>query len=267
MSGRGDRSGAGRRRALGQNFLIDPDVARRTVEAAGVVQGDRVLEIGPGRGILTSPLLGAGAGVFAVEIDERLADELERRHLPGLTVRRADFLRFDLDELPSSRMTVVANLPYSTGTAILERLLGAPARFPRIVVMLQKEVAARLAAEPGARAYGSLSVLTALWARAALVLDVPPACFRPPPKVDSAVVRLDVSPTPRVPVRDAEVFRRVVRAAFAQKRKMLRNTLRAAFGDDAEALLERTGIDGRRRAETLSLEEFAALTREAERLA
>lgn len=261
------RGGGGRRKALGQNFLIDEAIAHETVVAAGIHGGDSVLEIGPGHGVLTRPLLATGAQVFAVEIDERLAGALAENAPPELTVERADFLRFDLQRLPAGPLLVVANLPYSTGTAILERLLTRPERFPRIVVMLQKEVADRVAAEPGSRSYGSLSVLTALWAEASVVLDVPPSCFRPRPKVDSAVVRLDVSESPRVAVEDVDAFRRVVRAAFGQKRKMLRNTLRAAFGDDAAAVLERTGIDGRRRAETLTLEEFARLTDEADAVA
>lgn len=235
--------------------------------AAEVGEGSAVLEIGPGRGVLTRPLLAAGARVVAVEIDESLAEALESRAPSGLTVERADFLRFDLDRLPESPMTVVANLPYSTGTAIVERLLQCPARFPRIVVMLQKEVADRLAATPGSRAYGSLSVLTGLWARVSHVLDVGPEAFRPRPKVDSAVVRLDVEPTPRADVGDLDVFRRVVRSAFGQKRKMLRNTLRDAFAEETQAVLDRCEIDGRRRAETLTLEEFAQLSREAARLA
>lgn len=263
----GERSGSGRRRALGQNFLVDPEIAFRTVHAAEIQAGDSVLEIGPGKGMLTRPLLAVGARVFAVEIDERLAAALEAEHHDGLTVERANFLRFDLERLPPGPMVVVANLPYSTGTAIVERLLSEPVRFPRIVVMLQKEVADRLAAEPGSRSYGSLTVLTALWAKAQVVLDVPAASFRPRPKVESAVVRLDVSVDPRVEIADRERFRKVVRAAFAQKRKMLRNTLRAAFGEEAGAALERAGIDGRRRAETLALEEFAVLAREVGGLA
>ena len=262
-----ERSRTGRRRALGQNFLVDGRVAEQTVAAAGVGPGDRVLEVGPGRGILTRRLLAAGADVVAVEIDEALADSLARGDMggdPALRIERADVLRFDFDRLSPEPHTVVANLPYSTGTAILERLLAEPARFPRIVVMLQKEVVERIAAAPGSRAYGSLSVLTALWAEANVVLEVPAESFRPAPKVDSAVVRLDVSTTPRVEVREPAAFRAVVRAAFAQKRKMLRNTLRAAYGDAAESGLERAEIDGRRRAETLTLEEFARLSIELE---
>lgn len=247
--------------------MIDDEVAAQAVAAAEIEAAATVLEIGPGRGVLTRPLLAAGARVVAVEIDERLAENLASGAPPELTVERADFLRFDLDRLPSGPITVVANLPYSTGTAIVERLLGSPERFPRLVVMLQKEVADRLAAQPGTRAYGSLSVLTALWAQVSHVLDVPPEAFRPKPKVDSAVVRLDVVTTPRVPVEDVGEFRRVVRAAFGQKRKMLRNTLRAAFAEQTQEVLERCDIDGRRRAETLTLDEFARLAREAVRLA
>ena len=261
------RGSAGRRRALGQNFLVDPEVVSRTIEAAGIAEGQAVLEIGPGQGILTRGLLAAGARVHAVEIDSRLADALKGEDLAGLTLLEGDFLKIDLGVLPDSPLLVVANLPYATGTAIVERLLASPERFPRIVVMLQKEVAARLAAEPGSRSYGSLSVLTALWARSSMLFEVPPSSFRPRPKVDSAVVRLDVSARPRAPVSDPGLFRDVVRAAFAQRRKMLRNTLRASFGESGLLALDRAGIDERRRAETLTLEEFASLTHEVAALA
>lgn len=265
-----------RRRALGQNFLVDEGVARRTVAAAEIGATDRVLEVGPGKGVLTKYLTATAARVCAVEVDEELAEGLSRGRAVSealssdadpaasdrLTIIRSDFLRFDLSRLDEGPWLVVSNLPYSTGTAILERLLEFPARFPRIVVMLQKEVAQRLAAEPGTRSYGSLSVLTSLWCATELCFEVPPKCFRPAPKVDSAVVRLDVSPEPRVAIPDPAAFRGLVRASFAQKRKMLRNTLRAAYGEEAEPALERARVDGRRRAETLTLEEFARLAHE-----
>jgi 16S rRNA (adenine1518-N6/adenine1519-N6)-dimethyltransferase len=155
---------------------------------------------------------------------------------------------------------VVANLPYSTGTAILQRLLEAPERVDRIVVMLQREVADRICAEPGGRAYGALTLLTAQHARVVRGFDVPPSAFRPPPEVDSTVIRLDVAPAPRAAVADEPGFRSVVRAAFAQRRKTLRNALGTSFGRErSEGALARVGIDPDRRAETLSLDEFARL--------
>jgi 16S rRNA (adenine1518-N6/adenine1519-N6)-dimethyltransferase len=256
-----------RRRALGQNFLIDGDVARRTVAAARLVSGEWVLEVGPGRGVLTRVLLDAGVRVCAVEIDPELAGALERQRLPGLQVIEADFLRLDLAELPAPRFVVVANLPYASGTAIVERLLEHRERFPRLVVMLQREVAERLSASPGSRAYGALTVLTALWAEASLEFTVPAHAFRPVPRVESAVVRLEVATAPRVPVASPTAFRRVVRAAFAQRRKMLRNTLAAVFGEDTERVLSSVGIDPRRRAETLSTAEFAVLADEVRAVA
>lgn len=229
--------------------------------------GQAVLEIGPGRGVLTRPLLAAGARVVAVEIDEDLVERFPPALREKLTLLRADFLELDLSVLPDEPMAVVANLPYSSGTAIVERLLGEPSRFPRLTVMLQKEVAERLGARPGSRSYGALSVLTALRAHPTLLFDVPPAAFRPPPKVQSAVVRLDVLPRIREDVPDPAFFARVVHGAFSQRRKTLRNSMRAAFGASGPKALEAAGIDPSRRAETLSLEEFVDLAREVGSLA
>lgn len=251
----------GRRHALGQHFLRDAAVVGRILDLAGLEKGTEVLEIGPGRGALTFPLLDAGYRVTAVEFDRMLAESLQALQRPGLRVLHADFLRLDLDALPATPMPVVANLPYSTGTAIVTRLLEHSARFPRLVVMLQKEVAARLAAAPGSRAYGSLSIFTQLHAEVGDSFQVPPAAFRPPPKVDSSVVRLDARSAPRVALRDDALFRRVVLAGFATRRKTLRNALGAAFGKPAAlAALDAAGIDPMRRAETLSIEEFAQLS-------
>lgn len=253
-----------RRHALGQHFLIDGDVAERAIRLAELEPGARVLEIGPGRGALTDRLRAAGHPVVAVELDDALADALERRADPGLRIVRGDFLRVDLEVLGEGPLPVVANLPYSTGTAIVSRLLEHPDRFPRLVVMLQLEVAQRLCAEPGSRAYGGLTVLCALHATATMGFVVPPRAFAPPPKVDSAVARLDATAIPRTDVGDRRLFRRVVQTAFGQRRKTLRNALSAGFGPvAAAAMLERAGIDPRRRAETLSLDDFACLTRAA----
>ena len=182
----------GRRHALGQHFLIDGEVAENAIRLAELEPGATVLEIGPGRGALTDRLRAAGHPVVAVELDETLAANLIARRDPGLTIVRGDFLRIALDALPPGPLPVVANLPYSTGTAIVSRLLEQPARFPRLVVMLQLEVAQRLCAAPGSRAYGGLTVLCALQATASMGFVVPPSAFAPRPKVESAVIRLDV---------------------------------------------------------------------------
>ncbi|HEY8517759.1 MAG TPA: 16S rRNA (adenine(1518)-N(6)/adenine(1519)-N(6))-dimethyltransferase RsmA [Candidatus Binatia bacterium] len=258
---------AARRRALGQHFLIDGEVADRTVQLADLDPGATVLEIGPGRGALTDRLLAAGHRVVAIEVDPELASALEARRDDRLTIVRGDALQVDLATLPPGPLPVVANLPYATGTAIVTRLLEHPERFPRLTVMLQLEVAERLCASPNTRAYGSLTVLSALHAEAIFGFVVPPQAFSPRPQVDSAVVRLDVVTTPRAAVIDEALFRRVVRAAFAQRRKTLRNALTAGFGSAvADAMLAAAEIDPRRRAETLSLDEFALLTSAAARV-
>jgi 16S rRNA (adenine1518-N6/adenine1519-N6)-dimethyltransferase len=256
-------SGRARRRALGQHFLVDARVVERTIELAALTPGVPVLEIGPGHGVLTAELLRRNHPVLAVEIDRELAPALAEWSDARLEVVAADFL--ELDEEARSRLprNVVSNLPYSTGTAILERLLERPDRVDRIVVMLQREVADRLCADPGSRAYGALTLLTALHAKASYGFTVPPTAFRPPPKVESSVIRLDVEAEPRIAVSSTASFRRVVKSAFAQRRKTLRNSLGATFGrEPAERALTRSEIDPGRRAETVSLAEFARLTDE-----
>ncbi len=257
-----------RRHALGQNFLVDSGVARAALALAELGAGSSVLEIGPGHGALTEVLLAAGHEVFAVEIDPALAASLSARGHDRLHVELADFLRLPLSAVPAKVRNVVANLPYSSGTAMVSRLVGEIGRFDRIVVLLQREVAERLCAGPGGHAYGALSVLTALGATARLGPIVPPSAFRPQPKVESALVRLDCRMQIPEGVPDVAAFRRVVRGAFGQRRKTLRNALGSALGREAALLaLAAAGIDGERRAETLTFGEFGALTRAALALA
>ena len=251
---------SGRRHALGQHFLADESFVHRAIELAALPAGSSVLEVGPGRGALTFPLLEAGHHVTAVEFDRLLAERLAAAEVDRLRVEQGDFLRFDMADLPAGPMFVVANLPYSTGTAILTRLLELPEKFPRIVVMLQREVAQRLVAQPGSRSYGSLSIFTQMQAEVQMGFSVPPEAFRPPPRVDSAVVRLDLSVDQRYPCGDPVRFRRLVRSAFAQRRKTLRNSLGAVYGKEAAlAAMARVDIDPVRRAETVSIPEFCAL--------
>jgi 16S rRNA (adenine1518-N6/adenine1519-N6)-dimethyltransferase len=248
------------RRRLGQSFLVDPVYVERIVSAARV-DGEAVLEIGPGLGALSARLAELAAELALVEIDAELAaalrDGLAAR--PNVRVTHGDALAVDLDEvLPAGRrVVVVANLPYSVGTQILMRLLEERVRFSRMVLMLQREVAERVTAEPGTRAYGIPTLWTKLHADAEILFRVPAGAFVPRPKVESAVLRLSVRSTPRVALASEERFRAIVRAAFGQRRKTLG---RALSGIVSPSQFGEAGIDPRRRGETLSLEEFARLS-------
>jgi 16S rRNA (adenine1518-N6/adenine1519-N6)-dimethyltransferase len=267
------RPTGGKRRALGQHFLRDEHMVERIVSLVRPTAADLVVEIGPGEGALTGRLA-AGAGRFvALEVDAALAARLAARIAPSPTVeiRHADALAFDWAGLPAlrpegaGRILVVGNLPYSVGKPILMALAeAAPALAvaapTEMALMLQKEVAERVAAPPGDRTYGSLSVLTQCAAEVRLAFTVPPGAFRPPPLVDSAVLHLRALARPPVAIADPRRFRALVRAAFSQRRKSLANALAAGLGlpvERARALLAAAGIDPGRRAETLSLAEFA----------
>jgi 16S rRNA (adenine1518-N6/adenine1519-N6)-dimethyltransferase len=229
---------------------------------------DLVVEIGPGEGALTGELARRAGSVIALEVDRELAARLRARALANVDVRDADARTWEYGTLvrpEGGRVLVAGNLPYSVGKPILEALVVARTAIDEMALMLQKEVAERLAAPPGSRTYGGLSVLTQLYCDVRLALRVPPGAFRPPPKVDSAVVHLRVLPAPRVPLADERRFHTVVRAAFAQRRKMLANALAATLGiglAEARAASTRAGIDPARRAETLTIHEFASLTRQ-----
>lgn len=252
------------RRRLGQHFLVDPNIVRKIMTAAALEPHATVLEIGPGRGILTRALCVSARSVIAVEVDARLVADL-RRDLAGtgnLDLHHADALEFPFAELPPGTV-VVANLPYSISTPILFRLLEAWRRIDRMVLMLQAEVARRIVAEPGTKDYGILSVVARYWSEPALAFTVSPRCFRPSPAVSSAVVTLAIRRVRLVPERDEPLLTRLVRAAFAHRRKTLFNSLRNE-GWPPERITQALAacrIKPARRAETLSVEEFAALTR------
>jgi 16S rRNA (adenine1518-N6/adenine1519-N6)-dimethyltransferase len=261
------RHGLGARHALGQHFLLDPAITARIAAAAGDLSAGTTIEIGPGPGGLTRALVEAGARhVFAVEIDERCLNALDEiaAAAPGrLTLVQADALAFDA-ALECGRRglpgpyRVVANLPYNVATPLLVGWLDGIARYAGFVLMLQKEVADRLAAPPGGKTYGRLSVMAQWRARVERLFVLPPGAFVPRPKVHSAVVRLTPRAAPQG-AADVAAMARVVAAAFGQRRKMLRRSL-AALGD-AEALLAAAGIAGTKRAEELAVEDFAALAR------
>lgn len=258
--------GAGsRRRALGQHFLRDAGIARAIVELVAPTASDLVVEIGPGDGALTGELARRAGRVMALEVDPSLAARLRPR-LPGVEIVEADARSWDYGALAApagGRVLVVGNLPYSVGKPILNALVAARTAIDSMALMLQREVAERVAAAPGSRVYGSLSVLTQLYCDVELALRVPAGAFRPPPKVESAVIRLGVLRAPRVAVADERRFHVVVRAAFAQRRKTLANALAAGLGrpvDAVRAAVESAGIEPSRRAETLTIFEFADLT-------
>ena len=245
-------------KGLGQNFLIDAGAVQRIVEAAEISAGDEVLEIGAGIGTLTQGLLEAGAKVTAVELDKKLPAVLKET-LAGYENFRlveGDVLKVNLAELMPRKFKVVANLPYYITTQILLTLLEKNLPVIKIVTMVQREVAERMTAAPGSKIYGALSVAVQFRSEARIAFEVPPESFLPPPEVTSAVVVCDVRKPPFEV--DEEFFTRVVRAAFAQRRKTLINSL-AGAGFDREKILA-SGIDVKRRAETLSLEEFARLS-------
>jgi 16S rRNA (adenine1518-N6/adenine1519-N6)-dimethyltransferase len=246
----------------GQHFLIDPLVIGHMIEAAGLDSTDTILEIGPGLGALSDSLAKFAARLYLVEVDEVLATRLQKRFTNNHAVEviAADFLRLSLPETFSEpTMHIVASLPYNVAIPILFRVLEHRWQFLDATVMLQKEVANRLCAVPATKAYGAVSVLMQLYATATPVCTVGPRSFFPAPQVQSQVVKLTFHHNPRVAIPEESVFRRVVKAAFAQRRKTLRNALLAAGYRQLEAVSTQTGIDMQRRGETLSLDEFAAL--------
>lgn len=250
------------KKRYGQNFLRDRHVVERILAAAAIGAEDRVLEIGPGLGALTGDLLARAAEVNIIEVDPELIDYWSKQSHPKLRLHAGDALHLDWATiLPHPPYKLAANLPYNISTPILFRMIEHRRLFSRLVLMFQKEVGERLCAPPGGKDYGVLSVFCQLWFDVRKVVVVPPGAFHPPPKVHSIVVQLDPLPAARVPVANEPLFRKVVKGAFGQRRKTLRNALGGAgFADDAiDQALAASAIDGKRRGETLSLEEFARL--------
>lgn len=248
------------RKRFGQHFLRDPAVVRRIVAALAPRAGETIVEIGPGEGVLTRALIEQARPVHVVELDRDLAAHLRKAFPPeSVVVHEADALAFDFRRLvpaPGQRLRLVGNLPYNISTPLLFHLLEQVDAIDDMLFMLQKEVVERLAAAPDTSDYGRLSVMIQWRLRAEPLFEVAPPAFYPPPRVDSAVVRLLAHARAPVTPRDPAVFAAVVKAAFAGRRKMLRNTLRALVDP---ARLEALGIDPRRRAETLTLAEFARI--------
>lgn len=248
------------RKRFGQHFLHDPGVIGRIVRAIGPAPGERLVEIGPGEGALTLPLLAHGARLTVIELDRDLAARLAARPEVGdtLTVVQGDALKIELAELaaPGERLRLVGNLPYNVSTPLLFRFIEQLAVIRDMHFMLQREVVERMAAGPGTKAYGRLSVMLAVACRVEPLFDIGPGAFRPPPKVWSSVVRLEPWAEPPFPVPNPARFAEVVRRAFGQRRKTLRNALSGLV--DAEAI-RTAGCDPGARAETLPPAAFARL--------
>lgn len=264
------------KKSLGQNFLIDGNILRKIVAAAELNSDKGALEIGPGLGALTERLAQTANRVVAVEIDGRLIKVLQRTvsAYQNVHILNGDILQLDLKKLfaehflENQKISVVANLPYYITTPIIMKLLEERLPLEHIVVMIQKEVAERLTASPGSKQYGSLSVAIRYYTEPELVMTVPHTVFIPQPNVESAVIKLKMREKPAVYVQDESRFFSLVQACFAQRRKTISNNLaQSSFFSKMEKekiqlVLQKIGIDPARRAETLSIEEFAALSDE-----
>ena len=259
------------RRRYGQHFLVDPEAARRIVELVQPREGDLVLEVGPGTGALTRGLVRHFDRVVAVEIDRDLAARLSRMTGEGFALVNEDVLQFDFVDLlcreGRRKLCVVGNLPYNISAPFLFKLRENARLVSSAVLTLQREVAQRLTADPGSKTYGALTVMLHLWCRSRTVLQLPPQAFRPRPQVQSCVLQLEFSDRPRLELLSESMFEGLVRAAFGQRRKMLRNALQpwwaslaAGVKTSLAEVAESAGIDLSRRAEALTPSDFAAFS-------
>jgi 16S rRNA (adenine1518-N6/adenine1519-N6)-dimethyltransferase len=253
------------RKSLGQNFLHDPNMLDKIVSIAELSPDDLVLEVGPGTGLLTERIAKAAKQLISIEVDERLQPLLEEivAQNPNLTIRYQDILSLDVNKLYENQpYVVVANLPYYITSAIMRHLLESDHRPSRLVLTMQMEVAERIIAKPDDMSI--LSVSVQFFGRPQIAARLKPSVFWPRPEVDSAVVRIDTYDQPIVDVPNNQMFFRVVRAGFGQKRKQLKNSLASGLGlnaDQTATIFDTSKIDSRRRAETLTLNEWALLTR------
>ncbi len=260
-------------KSLGQNFVTDPAVTEGIIEAAGAGPKDLVIEIGPGLGVITSKAAAGCGKLVAIEIDKKLLPILAETvgWQPNVKILNEDILQADLakivaeekvlpDGSTAENVRLIGNLPYYITTPILNKLMALPGLFASLTIMVQKEVAEKMMAAPGAKNYGVISIHVQYFCEIEYIMDVPKEVFLPQPKVDSSVLTLHVRKQPAVQPRDEELFFELVKAGFSQRRKTLSNSLTGVRGADRDTVvraLEAAGIDPKRRAETLSLEEFA----------
>jgi 16S rRNA (adenine1518-N6/adenine1519-N6)-dimethyltransferase len=254
------------KKKLGQHFLIDEKILKQIITCAKLSQKDIVLEIGAGIGILTTQLVPLVSKIIAIEIDTDLINIL-KQELAGYTnvlLIKDDILKINLSEFKQeNKIKVIANLPYYIVTPVILHLLQGKENFSTLILMVQKEVGDRILAKPGSKIYGALSIFVQYHTQVKLVCHVNKECFFPRPKVDSVVLRLDVLKSPNISVKDEGFFFQVVRSAFSKRRKMLVNAISSNLGikkDKLAMLLNECGIDPKRRAETISLEEFGRIS-------
>lgn len=260
-------------KSLGQNFLTDINVVSRIVDTAEITKDDMVIEIGPGVGSMTGELASRAGKVIAVEIDRHLIPALEDnlKAFSNLEIINEDIMKVSVADITNNkdnmRLKVVANLPYYITTPIIMKLLEEDNDIEQMVFMVQKEVAQRMVAKPGGKDYGALSVAVQYYAQPEKVFDVPPHCFIPQPEVDSTIIKLKRNTTPPVVLKNKDLFFKVVKASFGQRRKTLLNAL-SNFGgfnkskEEIRNILNAVNIDENLRGETLSIEQFAALSNE-----
>lgn len=247
------------KRSFGQHFLFDPNILKKIIAVSGVSKSDTVIEIGPGLGTLTKFLAFYARSVTAIELDKKLIRKLEEMfgHDPNVQIIQGDAMKFPYEKIEGD-FRVVANIPYNITTPLIFKLLEFRERMPSMTLLMQKEVARRITALSGSKEYGVLSISTQLYTKPTLEFKVSRKAFLPPPKVESAVVHFEVSPTPLYDVKDEAFFLSVVKTAFSQRRKMIANSLKEFEGiTDA---LDKAGINPKIRPEELSAEDFVRLS-------
>ncbi|OPL07503.1 MAG: 16S rRNA methyltransferase [delta proteobacterium ML8_F1] len=261
-------------KALGQNFLKDPHILESIIDSAELTEGDTVIEVGPGIGVLTEAIAQRAKQVIGIEIDRHLIPILEQtlRDYPGVRIIHEDVLKVNLAAIekqffPGAEPKIIANLPYYITTPIIMHFLESSMRFKSMTVMMQKEVADRIISEPGLKTYGTISVAVQYYTRVEKVTEVPRGAFIPEPKVDSTVIKLTPHSVPPVILESHVHFFRTVKAAFSTRRKTLVNALSNAFDkEQVKEAVKTSGIDPSRRGETLTIEEFARLSNELYRI-
>jgi 16S rRNA (adenine1518-N6/adenine1519-N6)-dimethyltransferase len=259
------------KKRLGQNFLVDANIVDKIINSADLNKKDIVVEIGPGMGVITKAAAQQAQRIFALEIDKSLESILEDTlaHQKNTEIIYADAMNIDIDRLVGERVPgcgsykIIANLPYYITSPLIMHILENKFNFSIMIIMIQQEVAERISALPGTKEYGALSVAVQYYAQVKYLFRVPGTVFIPRPEVESAVIRLEKRDVPPVEVSDEDLFFKVVKASFGQRRKTLLNALGSAFGfsrDDLKEILKAAVIEGSRRGETLSLPEFARVT-------
>ncbi len=254
---------------LGQSFLVDNNITSRIVDASKIDGGDTVVDIGAGLGTMTSMIAERAKKVVALEIDPKLVNVLneELKEISNIEIIHTDVLRYDFSSPlgGSGKIKVIGNIPYNISSQILFRLIEFRDHISSATLMFQKEVADRITASPGTKEYGILSVIIPMYAVLSTIMTVPSSCFHPKPKVDSTVLKMDIREEPLYPLDNYDIFLKTVKTAFSKRRKTLANNLKdmnvaRSKGVDVSALLDEAGIDGQRRGETLTVEEFGRLS-------